>query len=73
MFANPVTEAIWRRRSRWCPPDQVANAFDTAAVVTPPSQAPADAVKAAWKPVQAGQAIPMVGEVVGYVQPFCDE
>lgn len=29
-----------------------------------PSEAPASAVRAAWLPVQAGQKIPMLGEVV---------
>jgi len=35
----------------------------------PASDAPAIAVKAAWEPVRTGQAVPMLGEEVGYAQP----
>src|SRR5207249_7786227 len=32
MFSNLITDAIWQRRSRRYPADQVVNAFDTPAV-----------------------------------------
>jgi hypothetical protein len=76
MFSNLITDAIWQRRSRRYPADQVVNAFDTPAVIasiTPPSQAPADAVRAAWLAAEAHQAVPMLGEDVVYQEPFWDE
>ncbi len=42
--------------------EQIANADDDFADLTPASEAPADAVKAAWLPLQAGQTIPLIGE-----------
>lgn len=47
------------------------NADDTWAspFLQPVSNAPADAVRAAWAPVLSGQAIPMIGEEVGYGEP----
>jgi len=50
----------WRGRD-WRPKEQVANAWDSAIDLTPVSDAPADAVKAAWLPMQAGQDIPLIG------------
>ena len=43
-------------------PDQVANGPDTGMNLTPVTEVSADAVRAAWLPVQPGQAIPMIGE-----------
>jgi hypothetical protein len=45
-----------------CWPDQVANAKDSTVDLTPVSQAPALAVKAAWEATLLGQEIPMIGE-----------
>lgn len=53
----------WRGRGLDCK-EQVANACDSFVDLTPASQAPAAAVKAAWLPVQSGQAIPLLGERV---------
>lgn len=43
--------------------DQVANALDSFVDLTPASDAPADAVKAAWAPLLSGQEIPLIGEI----------
>lgn len=59
---------VWRGP---CWPDQVANAKDSTVNLTPVSQAPADAVKAAWDAVLLGQEIPMIGERI-YVGEECD-
>lgn len=61
----------WRERDRSCPLDQVANAKDSTVDLTPVSQAPADAVKAAWASLLPGQTVPMIGERV-YAEP-CDD
>lgn len=66
---NPLAAYLQRRRLE--PVDQVANRPDDKADLTPVSEAPADAVKAAWKPVEPGQTIPMVGEQV-YAEPDDD-
>jgi hypothetical protein len=65
-------------RYRWqgrdlCPVDQVGNAKDSTVNLSPASDAPAQAVKAAWAPLLSGQAIPLIGEEVGYVEPCDDE
>ena len=52
------------RRSSLCPPDQVANAKDSTVNLTPVSDVPADAVKAAWGPWVPGQAVPLIWERV---------
>lgn len=57
----------WRRlldRPPLCPIDQVANARDATFNLTPVSQAPADAVKAGWQPMLAGQEVPLIWERV---------
>lgn len=51
----------WRGRDLE-PKDQVANALDSTVDLTPASNAPADAVKAAWAPLLSGQTIPLIGE-----------
>lgn len=51
----------WRGRDLE-PKDQVANALDSFVDLTPVSEAPADAVKAAWAPLLPGQEIPLIGE-----------
>lgn len=67
---NPLAAYLQRRRLE--PVDQVANRPDAKVTnLTPASEAPADAVKAAWKPVEPGQTIPMVGEQV-YAEPDDD-
>ncbi len=63
----------WRGRDPWCPVDQVANAPDSSVNLTPVSQAPAEATRAGWRPLERGQAIPMIGErVLDYAEP-CDD
>ena len=52
----------WRGRSS-TEQEQVANAWDSFVDLTPVSEAAADAVKAAWLPLQAGQEIPLIGEL----------
>lgn len=52
----------WRGRDL-TPKDQVANALDSFVDLTPASEAPAEAVKAAWAPLLSGQEIPLIGEV----------
>ena len=51
--------------------EMAANARDDWAspFLQPVSNAPAEAVRAAWLPVLSGQTIPMLGEEVGYVEP----
>lgn len=51
----------WRGRDGR-PKEQVANAWNSYVDLTPASDAPADAVEAAWLPMQAGQEIPLIGE-----------
>ena len=51
----------WRGRDLE-PKDQVANALDSTVDLTPASEAPALAVKAAWAPLLSGQEIPLIGE-----------
>jgi hypothetical protein len=63
--------AAYLQRRRLDPVDQVANRPDKFADLTPVSEAPAEAVRAAWKPVERGQTIPMVGEQV-YAEPDDD-
>ena len=41
---------------------QVANACDDFVDLAPVSEAPADAVKAAWGPLLSGDEIPLIGE-----------
>lgn len=55
----------WRGRDL-TPKDQVANAHDDFVDLTPVSEAPAEAVEAAWAPLLSGQAIPLIGEDDGY-------
>jgi hypothetical protein len=52
----------WRGRSS-TEQEQVANAWTSFVDLTPASEAPAEAVRAAWLPLQAGQEIPLVGEL----------
>lgn len=52
-----------RWRGRLERKEQVANACDSFVDLTPASQAPAEAVKAAWLPLQPGQSIPLIGEI----------
>ena len=63
----------WRGRSL-TEEEQVANACDDFVDLTPVSDAAADAVKAAWLPLQAGQEIPLIGErsYGGAEEEFCD-
>lgn len=61
----------WRRREPWCV-DQVANGPDANLDLTPASEAPAVAVRAAWNAVLPGQAIPLVGERVYDDDEPCD-
>lgn len=61
----------WRGRDLTCPVDQVANAPDALVNLTPASEVAAQAVRDGWAPLQKGQAVPLIGEEVGYVQP-CD-
>lgn len=51
----------WRKRERWCV-DQVANGPDDGLNLSPASEAPAEAVRAAWAPVLSGQSIPLARE-----------
>jgi hypothetical protein len=53
----------WRGRDLE-PKEQVANACDSFVDLSPVSEAPAAAVKAAWLPLQEGQAVPLIGEQV---------
>lgn len=55
-----------RWRGRLERKEQVANACDSYIDLTPASEAPAEAVKAAWLPLQTGQPIPLIGEDRGY-------
>ena len=50
----------WRRQAST--EEQVANAKDSFPDLPPVSEAPADAVKAAWGALLPGQAIPLIGE-----------
>jgi hypothetical protein len=52
----------WRGRDL-DPKDQVANALDSTVDLTPVSEAPANAVKAAWQALLSGQEIPLIGEL----------
>ena len=72
MYRHRHPLAAYLQRRRLEPVDQVANRPDALVTnLTPASQVPADAVKAAWKPVEPGQKIPMVGEQV-YAEPDDD-
>jgi hypothetical protein len=51
---------IWRGRVKR--EEQVANAKDSFVNLTPVSDAPAEAVKAAWSAWLPGQDIPLIGE-----------
>jgi hypothetical protein len=42
--------------------EQVANACDSFVDLSPVSEAPAAAVKAAWLPLQQGQDVPLIWE-----------
>ena len=55
----------WRGRDL-TPKDQVANALDSFVDLSPASEAPAEAVKAAWAPLLSGQEVPLIGEDAGY-------
>lgn len=55
----------WRGRDL-TPKDQVANAKDSFVDLTPVSEAPAEAVAAAWAPLLSGQEVPLIGEDDGY-------
>lgn len=68
---DPIRAALRRKRDRTCPADQSINAPDAWAspYLQPVSSTAADAVQAAWLPLRAGQAVPLIGEEVGYVQP----
>lgn len=71
-YHNLVTVALRRKRDALCPRDQSINAPDVwAEQFLQPATNAADTIKAAWQPVLPGQAVPMIGEEVGYVQP-CD-
>lgn len=71
MYRHKHPLAAYLQRRRLEPVDQVANGPDAKMNLKPVSEAPADAVKAAWKPVEPGQKIPMVGEQV-YAEPDDD-
>lgn len=62
----------WRGRDLR-PKEQVANAWDSFVDLTPVSETPADEVKAAWLPLQAGQTIPLIGEQTYGFQPEVDD
>lgn len=51
---------VWRGRVK--DEEQVANAKDSFVDLTPASEAPAEAVKAAWNAWLPGQDIPLIGE-----------
>ncbi len=53
--------------------DQVANAPDASVDLTPASQAPAEAVRAAWAPWLSGQAVPLLWERVEPDDDICWE
>jgi hypothetical protein len=53
--------------------DQVANRPDALADLTPVSEAPAEAVRAAWAPTVPGQSVPMIGERVYDDAEPCDD
>lgn len=61
-------DAVLRSR---CGRHLAANADDSWAspFLQPVSDAPAEAVRAAWAPVLGGQSVPKIGEEVGYVEP----
>ncbi len=62
----------WRGRDSTCPPDQVANAKDSMVDLSPVSEAPALAVKAAWGPLLSGQSVPLLWERVTDAEPCND-
>lgn len=63
---NPVTAALRLKRQRTVPPLQVANGFRSVPGPQVESDAPAAAVRDAWRPVLVGQKVPMFSErVVG--------
>lgn len=71
---DPIRAALFRRDLDPCGRSKLAesaNANDSwaAPFLQPVSNAAGDAVKAAWLPVRTGQSVPMLGEVVGYVEP----
>lgn len=66
-----VARYLERRRDACV--DQVANRPDALADLTPASQAPAEAVRAAWAPTVPGQAVPMIGERVYDGAEPCDD
>lgn len=55
---------LWRRRDPLCPLDQVGNAPDSIADLTPVSEVPAQHVKDGWDPWRQGQAVPLFYERV---------
>lgn len=71
---NPFRVALRSRSRQLCWPDVSANARDSWALqyLQPASDAPRVALAAAWSAVLPGQAVPMIGEEVGYVEP-CDD
>lgn len=72
MSRSFITAAIARHRVH--PQGSVANGDRTKPVfnLTPPDPSLALLVKAAWAPTISGQAVPMLGEEVGYVEPSDD-
>ena len=72
---NPFVAALLRRDRDPRPPLQVANGTraDTMPGPQVASDAPAEAVKAAWLPLMTGQPVPMLGEAVPDVDPGYDE
>lgn len=51
-----------RWRGRGGRKEQVANACDSFPDLSPASEEPAEQVRAAWLPLQRGQAVPLIGE-----------
>jgi hypothetical protein len=58
-----MTRLRWRGKDLTCL-DQVANALDSTVDLTPVSEAPAEAVYAAWAPLVSGQSVPLIWERV---------
>jgi len=68
---DPIKAALLRRQRDPRSNRAESNGYSTWAkpFLQPASEAPAAAVKAAWEPVRTGQAVPMLGEEVGYAEP----
>lgn len=68
---DPIKAALLRRQrnGRTRLAQSNGNPEWAAQFLQPASELPAEAVRAAWLPVRAGQAVPMLGEEAGYVEP----